>query len=53
MKLKQSDIRILLSFFKNFDIINSDWGIDFIKRLEENNKKDLTSKDKLLSDWEE
>jgi hypothetical protein len=53
MKITETDVKVLLNFLDNFDISNSDWGIDFIKRLNEEKPKPLTNYEKTISDWEE
>ena len=53
MNITKTDIKILLDFLPNFEIPNSDWGIEFIKRLEDQKTKPLTDKEKDISDWEE
>ena len=55
MKITETDKRIILNFIENFEIQNSDWGIDFVKRLLKDNPSNmsLTPKDKILCDWEE
>ena len=55
MKITETDKRIILNFIENFEIQNSDWGVDFVKRLLKDNPNNmsLTPQDKILCDWEE
>ena len=56
MKITPTDKRILFDFLSNFEIQNSEWGIDFVKRLlkeSPNENLHLTREDKIICDWEE
>jgi hypothetical protein len=53
MKITKTDIKILLDFLPNFEISNSDWGTEFIKRLEDQKTPPLTNQEKDISDWEQ
>ena len=56
MKITETDKRIILDFIERFEIKNSDWGIDFIKRLKEDNpteRMNLPRDEELLCDWEQ
>lgn len=53
MQITETDVKVLLDFLQPFEISNSDWGKDFIKRLKEENPKPLTGYEKNICDWEE
>ena len=53
MKITETDVKVLLDFLPSFDISNSDWGKDFLNRLENTKPEKLTGREKNLCDWEE
>jgi|TARA_A100001391_G_scaffold142674_2_gene100448 hypothetical protein len=53
MKITETDVKVLLDFLPSFDISNSDWGKDFLNRLENTKPEKLTGREKALCDWEE
>jgi len=53
MKITETDVKVLLDFLPSFDISNSDWGKDFLNRLENTKPEELTGREKNLCDWEE
>jgi len=53
MKITKTDIKVLLDFLPNFEISNSDWGTEFIKRLEDQKTPPLTNQEKDIADWEQ